>query len=275
MAKRKRATTKQQTEKRLKEGRGLGTFENYKPWLRIQDVSSTGLSTRIKGWKTNRIHQLLSKLELSYFYLLEWSNEIIDIREQYPLDLTETKAIAFELELKHPTDPTTKEAIVMTTDFLITVEKPIGLREIARTIKYAQDLNEKRVLEKFEIERVYWGNRNISWSIVTEKDIDITTVENIKWLHPCREREYLPSGLSEKQAQKAFSKMSQMFKAESISIYNVTQFCDFEFQFESGISLKLFRYFLANRLWTIDISKSLNPRINFHLQNQNLKGEQI
>jgi TnsA endonuclease N terminal len=135
MAKRKRKTTKKQIEKRLKEGRGQGRRENYKPWLRIQDVGSIGLSTRIKGWKSNRIHQFLSKLELSYFYLLEWSKEVIDIREQFPLDLDETKAIAQELGVKHPTDPFTQEQVVMTTDFLITIKKPLSEQDVARTIK--------------------------------------------------------------------------------------------------------------------------------------------
>lgn len=167
MAKRKRETTKKQIVKRNKEGRGQGILEQYIPWIKIQDVGSKGLSTRIKGWKTNRIHHLLSKLELSCFYLFEWSREIFDIREQFPLDLDETKAIAEEIDIRHPTDPVTKELVVMTTDFLVTVKQSIDTIDIARTVKYAKNLNSKRTLEKFEIERIYWQNRGINWSIIT------------------------------------------------------------------------------------------------------------
>ena len=51
--------------------------------------------TRIKGWKSGRVHHLLSLLELRWFYVLDWNLEVIDVREQYPLlPLEETLAIA-------------------------------------------------------------------------------------------------------------------------------------------------------------------------------------
>ena len=64
MAKRKRENNDKQNERKRKEGRGEGILENYKPWLKTQDLGSEGLATRIKGVKTGRIHQLLSTLEL-------------------------------------------------------------------------------------------------------------------------------------------------------------------------------------------------------------------
>ncbi len=81
MAKRKRITNQTTIEKRINEGRGQGRGGDYQPWLLIQDVPSQGLATRIKGWKTKRVHHLLSNLELSYFYILEWSPVVFDIRE--------------------------------------------------------------------------------------------------------------------------------------------------------------------------------------------------
>ena len=48
MSKRKRTS---EIEKWIKEGRGSGIGINYKPWLKIQDVSSLGRSTRLKGIK--------------------------------------------------------------------------------------------------------------------------------------------------------------------------------------------------------------------------------
>lgn len=87
--------------------------------MHIQDIASTGLASRIKGWKTGRVHHLLSKLETEYFYVLEWSNIVSDIREQYPLlPITETLEIAEQLGILHPTDPRTKESIVMTAQQL-------------------------------------------------------------------------------------------------------------------------------------------------------------
>ena len=51
MSKRKRIS---KIEKWIQEGRGSGIGAEYKPWLKIQDVSSKVRSTRLKGVKTNR-----------------------------------------------------------------------------------------------------------------------------------------------------------------------------------------------------------------------------
>ncbi|WJE23109.1 hypothetical protein QRE65_00375 (plasmid) [Bacillus cereus] len=45
--------------------------------VKIQDVSSKGRSTRLKGIKTNRQHEFLLDLEGNYFYLTEYSNYIV------------------------------------------------------------------------------------------------------------------------------------------------------------------------------------------------------
>ena len=93
-------------------------------------------------------------MERNYFYLTEYSDFVVDIREQFPLlPLEETIVITDELGIKHPTYPKTHEPIVMTTDFLLTVDKGEGLVELARTIKMKDELLKERVIEKFEIER--------------------------------------------------------------------------------------------------------------------------
>lgn len=171
-------TRTSKAEKRIKEGRGSGVGADYKPWLNIQDVSSKGRSTRLKGIKTNRQHEFLSNLETEY------SDSIVDIRKQFPLlPLEETIVIADEFGLKHPTDPKTNEPVVMTTNFLLTVDKGEGLAEIARTIKMKDELLKERVIEKFEIERVYWERRQIDWGIVTELEISKEMARNISYIH--------------------------------------------------------------------------------------------
>ncbi len=42
----------------IKDGRGSGVCADYKPWLNIQDVSSLERSTRVRGIKSNRQHEL-------------------------------------------------------------------------------------------------------------------------------------------------------------------------------------------------------------------------
>lgn len=188
MAKRNRTVTPSKIEKRVKEGRGEGHGASYKPWLTIRDVPSQGLCSRIKGWKTRRVHHFLSQLETSYFYLLEWSPLVTDIREQYPLlPLESTLEISRRFNIKHPADPMTKEPIVMTTDFLIDVRNNDQNFICARTIKMAGDLSSKRTIEKLEIERTFWKEKGIDWGIVTEKEMPQNLVKNIEWIHSSRE----------------------------------------------------------------------------------------
>lgn len=164
--------------KRLKEGRGQGELSSYKPWITIHDIASKGYATRIYSQKTGRIHHLLSHNELYYFCLLDWSPHVRDIREQFPMRLTETLGIAADAGIRHPWDNRSRFPYVMTTDFLITTDS--GLE--ARTVKGRNELSDRRVIEKFEIERRYWTSCGIPWKIVTEEQIDTAKAKNIMWL---------------------------------------------------------------------------------------------
>ncbi len=77
-----------QIDKRLKEGRGQGS--DYKPFIYTRDVSSQGRSHRLLGSKTRRLHHLLSDLELAIFLTLDWSPQVTDIREQFPMRVEDT-----------------------------------------------------------------------------------------------------------------------------------------------------------------------------------------
>jgi hypothetical protein len=247
MAKRKRSVQETTIEKRLKEGRGQGTGTSYIPWLFVQDVPSLGLSSRIKGWKTRRVHHLLSELETSYFYILDWSLSVSDIREQYPLlPLEETVEIADAIGVAHPTDPQTKQLIVMTTDFIVTVPQSIGTIEQARTVKYAQDLQSQRTLEKLEIERCYWQKRNIDWGIVTEREIPVIIADNIQWLRPYRDVADL-SPLTRNDIERVTEVMTRLVLQTQDSLANIASACDDLLGLTPGCSLSVARHLLANR----------------------------
>lgn len=71
--------------------------------------------------KQNENIILLSDNEYNYFCLLDLSDNVIDIREQFPINREITTKIAEDLNITHPLDPTTQTPIVMTTDFFITL----------------------------------------------------------------------------------------------------------------------------------------------------------
>ncbi len=259
MAKRRRETNQITIDKRIREGRGQGRGSDYKPWLLVQDVPSQGLATRIKGWKTKRVHHLLSNLELSYFYVLEWSPIVFDIREQYPLlPLEETLAIAEQCGIRHPTDPKTQEPVVMTTDFFITVPQSIEVIEQARALKTAKDLQSERTLEKLEIERRYWHNRNIDWGIVTEQEIPQALTKNIDWLHAFFRIEDL-SPLSESEISRIATALTLRMAQGNVVLTDLTAECDDKLGLQPGTALSVSRHLIANRRWLVDMNKPIQP----------------
>lgn len=183
MAKRRYSFDEEKISRFMKEGRGKGHGVEYSPWLTVQDVSSIGRATRIHGRKTDREHHLLSDIETSVFLLLDWSDAVIDIREQYPLDREETRRIASEMGVRHPFDTQGKCDIVMTTDFLVDVHTSNGLQLHVRSVKPAKELEDKRTLEKLEIDRRYWIGKCDSWGLITELDVPMQRVKNLRWLH--------------------------------------------------------------------------------------------
>lgn len=169
---------------RAKRKRGMGIGINYSPWVHVQDFSSRGLSARILGRTTGRIHHLLSRLEANLFYVLDYSKTIDDIREQYPLDLGETKEIARTLGVRHPDNG--GDPKVMTTDFFVVLKN--GSKAIST--KYAKDLT-SRALDKLEIERQYWERRNIPWHLITENELPCVLIDNILQLREFNVRPYI------------------------------------------------------------------------------------
>lgn len=256
MAKRKRQITEAKIERMIKEGRGQGMGKDYLPWLKIQDVPSEGRATRGVGWTTGRRHELLSDIERDYFYLLDYAEEVTDIREQFPLlPLEETLMIAEQIGVKHPSDPKTGVPIVMTTDFLITCND----KEYARTVKPFSEMEDERTIAKFEIERVYWEAHHVDWGIIIDNDIPDVLVKNIEWVH----KEYHNEDVSELGAFTVlnFEQMlsNRLYDGEPIS--KACLACDERLGLELGTSLALFRHFVARKKWTVNMNEKIIPTL--------------
>jgi len=269
MAKRKRELTHAKIERYIKEGRGQGTGKDYLPWLTIQDVPSEGRATRILGWTAERRHELLSDLERDYFYLLDYSDEVADIREQYPLlPQEETMMIAEKLGIVHPSDPKTGIPIVMTTDFLVTYHD----KDFARTVKPSSKLEDNRTIEKFEIEKVYWESRGTDWGIITEQDLPYILIRNIEWIH----KEYYNDDVTDIGAF-AVQKLQTMLASrlqEGEILAKACLNCDQQLGLEAGTTLALFRHFLARKIWSVNMNEKIVPTkvieqlvIHGHIQN--------
>lgn len=171
-------------------GRGTGTGADYQPWHQVtrDDPSSRGRS-HLLNWRFDRLHHLLSDLELVAFGFATMLPGVIDLREQFPLahdehapELTAyqvdgsgqgapgTLQIADDLGHRHPTvrKGDTHEPWVMTTDFVLTLKNRIGRTELlAISVKAVEDLSNDRKLQLLRIEREYWRRQDVFWLLLT------------------------------------------------------------------------------------------------------------
>ncbi len=184
---RSKLVTQEKLDKRIASGDGQGVREAYVPWIKVRNFPSRGTSHIVPGVKVHRAHHLLSNAEYHYHVILENDRSIIDIREQFPLlPAAETHAIATSLNIRPPVYPGTSVPLVLTTDFLITQIDGLGKeRLIARSMKYAQEIEkaskseQDRLLEKLEIERIYWARRNVEWKLVLYERLSQVRIRNL------------------------------------------------------------------------------------------------
>lgn len=262
MSKRKRNLN---VSKMIKEGRGTGKGEKYIPWIKIQDVASLGRASRIKGVKTGRQHEFLSDMKRNYFYFLEYSDKVYDIREQFPLlPIEETMIIAKELGIEHPKNPETEEFIVMTTDFLISMNYNDKNYEVARTIKCKDDLMNKRILEKFEIEKQYWEKKGINWGIVIDEEIDKVIANNISLVHGYKEIRTIDSfnGIEASELKDLVFEFIKRIIDNPKTMRAICIEFDSDMCLEKGSSLCIFKYVVINKIIQIDITQKIDINKN-------------
>ena len=191
----------------LRLGRGSGTFENYIPWHRVSrsDPSSCGRS-HLQMWQ-GRQRELLSDGEwVGLFFAISMQN-LIDLKEQFPLSLEScihemstyradvsptlypgTIEIAKRLGYKHPktTEKNLSSQWVMTTDFLLALQTPSkNLSLLAVSFKPTADLKNKRKKQLLEIEREYWLVRGVTWLLITpelyDKQVGLRLRDTMPW----------------------------------------------------------------------------------------------
>lgn len=146
----------------------------------------------------------------------------------------------------------------MTTDFLVTLRSHEGETNIVRAIKSSAELQSQRILEKLEIERIYWKNHNTDWAIVTEKEILKNLVNNLEWLHPRYFLEDL-NPLDKSDVLRIHSVLTPLIIQGKETLSKLTNFCDNQLGLEAGTSLSVARHLIANRHWLVDMNQPIKP----------------
>lgn len=263
MAKTSNGWNKQKQQGYTNEGRGKGEFEDYKPWLTVQDFPSTGRTSRISGNKIKRVHHFFSDLEKQCFYLWEWDQKVIDVREHYPLlDLYDIVNMD-DINMNAFKDKYTNEPYVLTTTFLV-IMRTIdgGIDCFARSVKYKLDLEKSATMEKLELERRYWKAKGISWAVVTEEDIPKEKVNNIQWFHDVLS-EYKNYDIDEEEMIRLCGEFLDYVNSSGLSIRKLSKDFEVKNSLREGIGTFIFKYLLAARVIEIDMNKSIDLNLTF------------
>lgn len=158
---------------KLKQKRCQGEGIDYVPWIMAHEQSSVGSSFIAKNYKTGRDVHMLSNSEAKVFFLLLWDDDVLDIKEQYVLDLDETKQIAEDLGYRKPQRH-------MSTDFFLDINDPVYSHMAISVKMNEKDLEKRRSQELLKIERTYWESKGVWYELIFADNINPILVKNIR-----------------------------------------------------------------------------------------------
>jgi len=237
----------------IREGRGQGTGVNYIPWLTVRDFPSLGVVSRVKGRIVERVYHLMSANETDLFYLLDWSDDVLDIREQYPLsDLTDAIEIAEKAHIRYPYDSISGFPCVMTSDFYVETANSA----VVLSVKPSSELKKPRVLEKLEIERRYWKARNVKWELVTEYEINRVKARNIEWLSQASDLSQF--GMCTEQQMICINFFMLRYISEVSGISALLQELEQHFNLSNGMGLNVYKHLVYHKRIEADISQPIS-----------------
>jgi TnsA endonuclease N terminal len=167
--------------KKIAEGRGRGAGSAYAPWIKVGEIRSSGEQRILRGRKTGRLHHYFSRGESNHHLFAEFSQKVVDIREQFPvLPIDNSLEVARKLGIRHPQFAGTPT--VVTFDFLLTIRDGNAHRHLVRSVKRSDDLKKHRVLEKLTLERQLCLELGFGYEIVTELQMGAVPLANLTFL---------------------------------------------------------------------------------------------
>ena len=268
LVRRKYVLSEKNILERLAAGWGQGRGVDYRPFIRITDISSDG--------RVHLINSLLLKRELHFLSDLEWYNYLIrsqnrnalDFREQVALSREVTRAIASVLGYAHPRDRNSDaNAIVMTTDLVVTYMGLQGPYDVAYFVKYAEDLKNPRVQEKLAIERRYWAEQGVELVEFTEEDIPKRIRNSLLWMSTHESLEFHPAPHANYHKELGMNIVNNLSRASGdLAFTKFMQELDRRFGVEIGQHLTVARHLMCKGFLSanLDVDRlAFSPVSNF------------
>ena len=260
--------SKKKFERWKRDGRGKGRKASYKSGLNITEVPSSVKNNRkhsVPGIKAEgRLVQLMSDLELDVFSFFDIAKQVIDIREQFPLDQEVTLAIAEKLKIPHPKvkNSGTDEYIAnwMTTDLLIDYIDTDGSEKVlAVCIKPASELTENN-LKKIKIEYAYWLLKGIRFCVITDRCIPEEVRKNLSFVISFYEDDLNIMEMHSDLAKIEVLVINALQKQDD-ELHVLCRNIDIKHDLETGTAINVLYYLIATRKVDVDLSVlSIGPK---------------
>lgn len=161
----------------------------------------------------------------------------------------DTVRIAEELGLPHGRYQGAPQ--VLTSDFLVDFDDP-QRPVVAIQAKYSSDLQRPEIIERLELERRYWQEKGIPWTIVTEREVSKEAFANIQWLYPAQAEDDISLDDLE-HYQQLF--LYEFQRHPDWRLTAIAQGLDTSGQLEPGQALYWLRQLLARHCFLFDIGK--------------------
>ena len=238
---------------RIRRGRGLRSGIDYRPWLKVRDVPSRGTSSTVPGILISRPFHLLSKLETTYFYLIERRPTTLDICEQFPiLDIAATLDICRKLDVRHHYLGRNLEPF--TIDFLIKELHPHGPIFRAASIKTPEDAINPDIEQGLRVEHDWCGANNIPWTLVDTSRFDDTVLENLRFMRTWFRHRFSPEYIDLMRFTEAFLESYQRNVPLNLLLQPVAR----KLRLQRPISEDAFRYCAWKDLIPVSLHHALS-----------------
>lgn len=240
-------------ERRLAEGRGKGTGQDYRPYFTRFDIPSIGERRETYSAKCQRGVHLLSRLEYHLFLLAEYDSSIVDIREQFPMPLCETVPLSERLGIRHPRNWRNRCCTVMTTDLLLTRLGKNGEYTFEGwSGKHTDSLRSWRTLEKQVLERAWHLEHGHRWFLRTELGTPKQLISNLEWIHPLKRPDAV-LGFESNLPSKVDEVMRKLMRTPDL-LWRQAKKCDEALKLGSNaVSLYICRFLIAQGVWKADL----------------------
>ena len=245
-----------QVRSRLKRGLGRVKDGEYRSFIPRRAARTRGERTEESAFGSERQLSLMSRGERRVALMLWWDEEVLDVREGYPLlPVDETVEIAEELQVRFPMGRN-RQPLVRTFDFLV---RHARLGVVAFSRKDRNDLDAPRLLQLLEIERRFAQRRGWHWAALTEDDVPETMAANLQILN----EHWLLSGVhanASKVTADATWLMSRL-QRRGRGLLDTCRDFDASFDHEPGTGLSIAWHQLAHKCWNANLDEPLDARV--------------